>query len=111
LRAAFGDDAIGDEPIGECRFEQSFQQPADAAVALARRHFNEHIPGMTPDERIDRAGNVGLRQIEPGARDQFERGQLVGAGGAGMGEEAHRILDPGEAEKRGLDFARLWEQF
>ncbi len=65
---------------------------------------------MTPGERIDRAGNVGLRQIEPGARDQFERGQLVGAGGACMGEEAHRVLDPCEGDKRGLDFARFREQ-
>ena len=65
---------------------------------------------MARGERVDRAGNVGQRQVEPGARDQLERGQLVGAGGAGMGEEAHRVLDPGEAEKRGLDLARLRKQ-
>ena len=63
--------------------------------------------GWRRGQRVDRAGNVGQRQIEAGARDQLERGQLVGGGGAGTGEERHRILDPAERQKRGLDLARL----
>ena len=49
-------------------------------------------------------------EFESGARDQLERRQLVGGGGARFGEEAHRILDPAEAEKRRLDLARLGEE-
>ena len=50
------------------------------------------------------------RQIEPGARDQLKGGQLIGRGGAGVSEERHHVLDPGEPEKRGLDLARLGKQ-
>jgi hypothetical protein len=49
---------------------------------------------------------MGESQIEGCARDQLERRQLVGDGGAGAPEEAHHVLDPAEPEESGFDFAR-----
>jgi hypothetical protein len=50
-------------------------------------------------------------EIEPGARDQLERGQLIGGDGTGAGKQSHRVLDPREAEERSLDSARLGKKF
>ena len=88
LRPAFGDDPVADPTRFERRAEQPLEQPANAAVALARRQFEEHIPGIGSGERVDRAGNIG--EGETGARDQLERRQLVGGGGARLGEEMLR---------------------
>ena len=49
-------------------------------------------------------------EVESGTRDQLERRQLVGGGGARLGEQMHRVLDPAETEKRRLDLARLGEE-
>ena len=65
---------------------------------------------MARRQRVDRARNMRQRQVEPGARDQLEGGQLVGGGGARMREKVHRVLDPAEAEKGGFDLARLREE-
>ena len=107
LRAALGDDAVSDQLLFERRFEQPLQQRADAALGLAGRHLEQDVPGMRRRQRIDGPGHVNQRQIERRARDQLEGGQLIGGGGAGVSEERHHILDPGEPEKRGLDFARF----
>jgi alpha/beta hydrolase family protein len=53
---------------------------------------------------------MGESQIEGCARDQLERRQLVGGGGAGAPEEAHHVLDPAEPEESGFDFARLGKE-
>jgi len=45
LCSARGDDPVADQTLLERRAEQSLQQPADAALAFARRQFEEHIPG------------------------------------------------------------------
>jgi hypothetical protein len=63
---------------------------------------------MGVGERINSAVYMNQGQIERCARDQLERGQLIGGGGAG--EERHDILDPGDPEKGGLDFARFREE-
>src|SRR5437867_3839018 len=57
------------------------------------------------------SGDMGQRQIEPGARDQFECRQLVGGDGTGASEQAHRVFDPAKAEERGFDLARLGKEF
>ncbi len=68
------------------------------------------MPRVARGQRVDCAGDMGEGEVEAGARDQLEGGQLVGGGGAGVGEERHRVLDPRERQKRGLDLARLWEE-
>ncbi len=65
---------------------------------------------MRRRERIHRSGDMGESQIEGSARDQLERRQLVGGGGVGAPEEAHYILDTGEAEKRCFDLARFGKE-
>jgi hypothetical protein len=47
---------------------------------------------------------------ESSGRDQLERYELVGGGGARFGEEAYCVLEPAEAEKLRLDFARLGKE-
>ena len=110
LRPALGDDPVREHILFERHFEQPLQQPADAALGLAGRHFEQNVPRIRCCERIDRPGHVDQRQIERGARDQLKGGQLIGRGGAGVSEERHHVLDPGEPEKRGLDLARLGKQ-
>src|SRR6516162_10695487 len=46
LRPALGDDPVADETFFERLAKQPFQQPTDAALTLARRHFKEHVPGI-----------------------------------------------------------------
>jgi len=58
LRPALGDDPVADKTFFERRADQPFQKPADAALALARRHFEKHVPGIGCLDRIDRAGNI-----------------------------------------------------
>ena len=64
---------------------------------------------MRPADRSCRGHGSG--EVETSARDQFEGRQLVGGGGARLGEELHRVLDPAKAEECRLDFARLGEEF
>src|SRR5215467_5729875 len=59
---------------------------------------------------IKGVGYVVQRQIKTRAGDQLEGGQLIGGRSAGAGEERHNVLDPGDPEKRGFDFARSWEE-
>src|SRR5580704_6590385 len=110
LRAALGDDAVRNQVLFERCLKQPLQKRADAALGLARRHFEQDVPGMGCRQRIDRPGHAYQRQIERRAWDQLEGGQLIGGTGAGVGEERHGILYPGEPEKHCLDFARSREQ-
>ena len=64
LRAALGDDPVGDQPSLERCCEQPLQQLAEAALGLARRHLEQDVPGMGRRQRVDRPGDVGQRQIE-----------------------------------------------
>jgi hypothetical protein len=111
LRPALRDHAVGDEILDKGRFQKPLQQPAHTAIRLARRHFEQHVPGMGFAERVDRAWYVRKRQVEAGARDELECGQLIGGCGAGVREQRHYVFDPGEAEKGDLDFARFRKEF
>ena len=53
---------------------------------------------------------MGESEVECRTRDQLEGRQLIGGGGAGLGEKVHRVLDPAETEKRRLDLARFGEE-
>src|SRR6516164_4758622 len=110
LRPALGDDPVADETLFKRYAEQYLQQPADPALPPARRHFKEHVPRIWRVERIDGAGNVDEGEFESSPRDQLEGCQLVGGCGTRFGEQAHRVLDPAEAEKRRLDLTRLGKE-
>src|SRR5712671_7345261 len=71
----------------------------------------DDISSSTYQPRADpRYRDMGESQIEGCARDQLERRQLVGGGGAGAPEEAHHVLDPAEPEESGFDFARFGKE-
>src|SRR6516164_6519835 len=110
LCPALGDDPVADETFFKRYAEQYLQQPADPALPPARRHFKEHVPRIWRVERIDGAGNVDEGEFESSPRDQLEGCQLVGGCGTRFGEQAHRVLDPAEAEKRRLDLTRLGKE-
>ena len=76
------------------------QRLAQAALRLARRDFEQHVPGIGRRQRIDDAGDVLQRHVDAEARDQLEGGELIAARLACAREQLHRVFDARQARGR-----------